>query len=173
MRIFEIADAEAQLALWKLVNDSVWTAIQTQQHEQAKQKAAAQQQKKSKRSKRISKRSISTPAPIPKIPKPTHTLAKPKQQNATSSANPYQQQPQKVATPTNAKPNPQPYPQAKPAYPPKSSPTISATPTANASSPASNVAAQINPLQQQRQQLLPPQNALSAQKKRVLPNKRA
>ena len=46
MRIFEIADAEAQLALWKLVNDSVWTAIQTQQHEQAKQKAAAQQQKK-------------------------------------------------------------------------------------------------------------------------------
>ena len=42
MRIFEIADAEAQLALWKLVNDSVWTAIQTQQHEQAKQKAAAQ-----------------------------------------------------------------------------------------------------------------------------------
>ena len=49
MRIFEIADAEAQLALWKLVNDSVWTAIQTQQHEQAKQKAAAQQQKKAKR----------------------------------------------------------------------------------------------------------------------------
>ena len=71
MRIFEIADAEAQLALWKLVNDSVWTAIQTQQHEQAKQKAAAQQQKKSKRSKRFSKRSISAPAPIPKLPKPT------------------------------------------------------------------------------------------------------
>ena len=62
MRIFEIADAEAQLALWKLVNDSVWTAIQTQQHEQAKQKAAAQQQKKAKRStKRISKRSMSVP----------------------------------------------------------------------------------------------------------------
>jgi hypothetical protein len=30
MRVFEIADAEAQLALWKLVSDSVWTAIQTQ-----------------------------------------------------------------------------------------------------------------------------------------------
>ena len=27
MRIFEIADAEAQLALWKLVNDSVWTEV--------------------------------------------------------------------------------------------------------------------------------------------------
>ena len=30
MRITEIADAQAQLELWKLVNDSVWTAIQTQ-----------------------------------------------------------------------------------------------------------------------------------------------
>ena len=109
MRIFEIADAEAQLALWKLVNDSVWTAIQTQQHEQAKQKAAAQQQKKSKRSKRISKRSVSAPAPIP---------------------------------------------------------------NANVSNPITNVAAQINPTQQQRQQALPQQSALSAQKKRVLPNKR-
>ena len=36
MRIFEIADAEAQLALWKLVNNRVCTAIQTQQQEQAK-----------------------------------------------------------------------------------------------------------------------------------------
>jgi len=67
MRIFEIADAEAQLALWKLVNDSVWTAIQTQQHEEAKQKAAAQQQKKAKRSKRVGKRIASASAPIPKI----------------------------------------------------------------------------------------------------------
>jgi len=157
MRIFEIADAEAQLALWKLVNDSVWTAIQTQQHEQAKQKAAAQQQKKSKRSKRISKRSISAPAPLPKMPKPMPKLAAPN----------------KHPTPTYAKPNPQPYTQAKTAYPPKPLPTISATPTANVSNPTSNVAAQINPTQQQRQQPLPPQNALLTQKKRVLPNKRA
>lgn len=173
MRIFEIADAEAQLALWKLVNDSVWTAIQTQQHEQAKQKVAAQQQKKSKRSKRVSKRHISAPAPITKIPKPIPKLAAPKQQNATSSANPPKQQSQKLATPTNANLNPQPYPQAKTAYPPKPFPTTSTTPTANANSPTNNVAAQINPTQQQRQQPLPPQNALSAQKKRVLPNKRA
>jgi hypothetical protein len=76
MRIFEIADAEAQLALWKLVNDSVWTAIQTQQHEQAKQKAAAQQKKAKRSTKRISKRSISVPLPPPKVPMPT---AKPKQ----------------------------------------------------------------------------------------------
>jgi hypothetical protein len=95
MRIFEIADAEAQLALWKLVNDSVWTAIQTQQHEQAKQKAAAQQQKKSKRSKRISKRSISAPAPLPKIPKPMPKLAAP----SKPIANPPQQPAQKHLLP--------------------------------------------------------------------------
>ena len=100
MRIFEIADAEAQLALWKLVNDSVWTAIQTQQHEQAKQKAAAQQQKKSKRSKRISKRSISAPAPLPKIPKPMPKLAAPNK----LTANPPQQPAQKHSTPTYANP---------------------------------------------------------------------
>ena len=89
MRIFEIADAEAQLALWKLLNDSVWTAIQTQQHEQAKQKAAAQQQKKNKRStKRISKRSISVPLPPPKVPMPT---AKPKQLPIQKAATPTQQ----------------------------------------------------------------------------------
>jgi hypothetical protein len=45
-------------------------------------------------------------------------------------------------------------------------------PTANVSNPTANVAAQINPTQQQRQQVLPQQSALSAQKKRVLPNKR-
>ena len=78
MRIFEIADAEAQLSLWKLVNDSVWTAIQTQQHEQAKQKAAAQQQKKAKCStKCISKRSMSVPVPPPKAPYPPTTAATP------------------------------------------------------------------------------------------------
>ena len=161
MRIFEIADAEAQLALWKLVNDSVWTAIQTQQHEQAKQKAAAQQQKKSKRSKRVSKRSISAPAPIPKLPKPTPKLAAPNK----PIANPPKQPAQKLSIPAHVKPNPQP-------YPPKPLPTATATPNQNVSNPTTNLATQINPTQQQRQLPLPPQSALLAQKKRVLPNKR-
>ena len=161
MRIFEIADAEAQLALWKLVNDSVWTAIQTQQHEQAKQKAAAQQQKKSKRSKCISKRSISAPAPIPKLPKPTPKLAAPNK----PIANPPKQPAQKLSTPAHVKPNPQP-------YPPKPLPTANATPNQNVSNPTTNLATQINPTQQQRQLPLHPQSALLAQKKRVLPNKR-
>ena len=163
MRIFEIADAEAQLALWKLVNDSVWTAIQTQQHEQAKQKAAAQQQKKAKRStKRISKRNISVPLPPPKVPMPT---AKPKQPPI-----------QKAATPTQQNANPHLNPQAKVPYPS----TTAATPNAK----VANVAKQVNdvddndaalaqPTQSQRVPTLPTKNALLAQKKGITAFKRA
>lgn len=166
MRIFEIADAEAQLALWKLVNDSVWTAIQTQQHEQAKQKAAAQQQKKAKRStKRISKRSMSVPLPPPKVPMPT---AKPKQPPI-----------QKAATPTQQNANPHLNPQAKVPYPP----TTAATPNVK----AANVAKQVSdvddndaaytstsaqPTQSQRVPTLPTKNALLAQTKGITAFKR-
>ena len=166
MRIFEIADAEAQLALWKLVNDSVWTAIQTQQHEQAKQKAAAQQQKKAKRStKRISKRSMSVPLPPPKVPMPT---AKPKQPPI-----------QKAATSTQLNANPHLNPQAKVPYPP----TTAATPNVK----VANVAKQVSdvddndaaytstsaqPTQSQRVPTLPTKNALLAQKKGITAFKR-
>ena len=163
MRIFEIADAEAQLALWKLVNDSVWTAIQTQQHEQAKQKAAAQQQKKAKRStKRISKRSMSVPLPPPKVPMPT---AKPKQPPI-----------QKAATPTQQNANPHLNPQAKVPYPP----TTAATPNvkvANVAKQVSDVddndAALAQPTHSQRVPTLPTKNALLAQKKGITAFKRA
>ena len=165
MRIFEIADAEAQLALWKLVNDSVWTAIQTQQHEQAKQKAAAQQQKKAKRStKRISKRSMSVPLPPPKVPMPMPT-AKPKQPPI-----------QKAATPTQQNANPHLNPQAKVPYPP----TTAATPNvkvANVAKQVSDVddneAALAQPTQSQRVPTLPTKNALLAQKKGITAFKRA
>jgi hypothetical protein len=163
MRIFEIADAEAQLALWKLVNDSVWTAIQTQQHEQAKQKAAAQQQKKAKRStKRISKRSMSVPLPPPKVPMPT---AKPKQPPI-----------QKATNPTQPNANPHLNPQAKVPYPP----TTTATPNAKAANVAKQVsdvddndAALAQPTQSQRVPTLPTKNALLAQKKGITAFKRA
>ena len=166
MRIFEIADAEAQLALWKLVNDSVWTAIQTQQHEQAKQKAAAQQQKKNKRStKRISKRSISVPLPPPKVPMPT---AKPKQPPI-----------QKAATPTQQNANPHIIPQAKVPYSAQP-PTTAATPNvkvANVAKQVSDVddndAALAQPTQSQRVPTLPTKNALLAQKKGITAFKRA
>ena len=35
MRITEIASAEDQMALWRLVSDSVWQAIETQRQQQA------------------------------------------------------------------------------------------------------------------------------------------
>ena len=167
MRIFEIADAEAQLALWKLVNDSVWTAIQTQQHEQAKQKAAAKQQKKNKRStKRISKRSISVPLPPPKVPMPT---AKPKQPPI-----------QKAATLTQQNANPHLNPQAKVPYPP----TTAATPNVKVANiakqvsdvddnDAANMSTSAQPIQSQRVPTLPTKNALLAQKKGITAFKRA
>jgi hypothetical protein len=40
MKFVEIASAEEQLALWKLVNDSVWAAIQKQSADDRKRKAA-------------------------------------------------------------------------------------------------------------------------------------
>ena len=40
MRINEIASAEDQIALWRLVSDSVWQAIETQRHQQAQAEQA-------------------------------------------------------------------------------------------------------------------------------------
>jgi hypothetical protein len=73
MRITEIADASEQLALWKLINNSVWTAIDTQAKQQAQQRAASQQQRKAKRP-RTKSRGVSVPhVPMPKsLPKPKH-----------------------------------------------------------------------------------------------------
>jgi hypothetical protein len=41
MRIVEIASAEEQLALWKLISDNVWSTISQQARTEAQQKAAA------------------------------------------------------------------------------------------------------------------------------------
>jgi hypothetical protein len=53
MRLFEFADAESQMELWKLITDSVWQAIYTQAQEQkqldaqkAKSMSAAPKQSK-------------------------------------------------------------------------------------------------------------------------------
>ena len=42
MRLMEIASAEEQMALWKLINDNVWAAISQQARDEAERKAAAQ-----------------------------------------------------------------------------------------------------------------------------------
>ena len=98
MRINEIADAEEQIALWRLVSDNVWSAIHTQAEEQAKQRAAAEQQRKLK-PKRGRKGSVAhtppppkSPAPKPqatdKPPTPTATSNKSAQQDANPRAYP-------------------------------------------------------------------------------------
>lgn len=65
MRLFEFADAEAQIALWKLISDSVWAAMSQEREQQAR--AAAKKPKSSPRSKNAKR--VTVPSP-PKPPKP-------------------------------------------------------------------------------------------------------
>lgn len=64
MRINEIASAEDQMALWRLVSDSVWQAIETQrqQQAQAEQTKAAKAKLKPRGSRKGKSRSA---APMP------------------------------------------------------------------------------------------------------------
>ena len=50
MRLDEFTSAEDQLALWRLVSDSVWTAISIQAKQEAKAKAAKQRKGRAKQS---------------------------------------------------------------------------------------------------------------------------
>lgn len=112
MRINEIADAEEQIALWRLVSDNVWSAIHTQAEQQAKQRAAAEQQRKLK-PKRKHKGSVAHTPPPPKLPapkpqaitnqsSPTATANKSAQQDVNPRAYPATIAPQ----PSTAKPTP-------------------------------------------------------------------
>ena len=67
MRINEIANAEEQLALWKLVSNSVWAAIQTQAQQQAKQKALKVSRKPAKVGYRLKPRVLGV-ASAPRLP---------------------------------------------------------------------------------------------------------
>jgi hypothetical protein len=71
MKFVEIASAQEQLALWKLVNDSVWTAIQRQSADEQKQKAAQSAARKPKsKAKRGATRRRSPQKPITYKPPP-------------------------------------------------------------------------------------------------------
>ena len=98
MRLIEFANAEEQLALWKLINDNVWSAIHAQAQEQAKQRA--EQEYKKKKGKRASKGGhvavapppIKLPPPKPptspnKPPTPAVVAANSTQQNVNPNAN--------------------------------------------------------------------------------------
>jgi hypothetical protein len=76
MRIFEIASAEEQLALWKLISDNTWRAVSQQAAAERRQRAdkAAQSKLKPKRGgKRGGRKSLPPPPPI----KPPPPQAKP------------------------------------------------------------------------------------------------
>ena len=79
MRLKEFADAEEQLALWRLVNQSVWAAIESQARQQQAEKAAKAQAAKPKRAKRGA---VAKPAK-PRVPvsPPKPSPAKPAIQN--------------------------------------------------------------------------------------------
>ena len=93
MRINEIASAEDQMALWRLVSDSVWQAIETQrqQQAQAEQAKAAKAKLKPRGSRKGKSRSA---APMPSPPKkaqpPENPSTKP---NPPPATNPQAQSP--------------------------------------------------------------------------------
>jgi hypothetical protein len=74
MRLVEFADAEEQLALWKLVSDSVWAAVAQQaeqQHQEKVEKARqAKLHAKAKPPKSAPLLDIPFPEPPPPLPKP-------------------------------------------------------------------------------------------------------
>ena len=131
MRINEIADAEEQIALWRLVSDNVWSAIHTQAEEQAKQRAAAEQQRKLK-PKRKHKGSVAHTPPPPKLPalKPQGTDKPP---TPTATANKSAQQDA----------NPRAYPTTNAQQPSTATSTLSAT-HANPSATVGNVDANLS-----------------------------
>ena len=76
MRLLELASAEEQIELWKLVSNSVWQSLQLQQQTQQKRdvtaKAARKSASKAKRRVRGARPIPSLPqVPTPKPPSPT------------------------------------------------------------------------------------------------------
>ena len=96
MRIVEIASAEEQLALWKLVNDNVWQAIETQRQQQAQaaQAKAAKAKLKPRKGRKGGMGKLSTSMPHPP-PSPKAPPAK----KPEASPNPQQAKPQNLQAP--------------------------------------------------------------------------
>ena len=94
MRMNEIADAEAQLELWKLVNQSVWSSIEHQRQQQAREKEAKEAARRL-RPKGVGK----------KVPKPTRVSSAPKPPPPKKPQPPVAKQ---LAPPNNNQPSPNP-----------------------------------------------------------------
>ena len=77
MRLDEFANAEDQMALWKLINDNVWQAIETQRQQQAReaQAKAAKAKLKPRKGRKGASPKISIPSAGPKPPPPKKPVA--------------------------------------------------------------------------------------------------
>ena len=104
MRINEIASAEDQIALFKLITDKVWQALGDQQRADAETKAAQPLKAKLKPSAKNVKTSTHSKTVKPLSFKTT--LAKPAQPKAQSSANTKVQRPSQTAQPRQQPNNP-------------------------------------------------------------------
>ena len=119
MRINEIASAEDQMALWRLVSDNVWQAIETQRQQQAQaEQAKAAKAKLKPRGSRKGKGRSAAPMPTPKTPPP---------KKAPPPANPSA----KTSQPPAANPQAQNLAQRQQALGPRIPVTTSAAPTAS------------------------------------------
>ena len=88
MRLVEFASAEEQIALWKLISDSVWQSLSAQQRQEAEQKQAEKLRKPKKTATR------KRPTAIPQVPVP------PKQQTTQKTVAQVRRPQQQASTPT-------------------------------------------------------------------------
>lgn len=89
MRLFEFADAESQMALWKLISDSVWAAMSHEREQQAR--AAAQKPKSSPRPKKAKRVTVPKPSKPKTAKTPPQKL--PVKTSAATRQDAHQQQP--------------------------------------------------------------------------------
>jgi hypothetical protein len=101
MRLFEIASAEEQIALFKLVTDKVWQALDDQKQQQAAQQKAAAAKRGSKRRRRSTAKSFK---PIPFVKPPAPTPPALPQPNPAATAKPTAKPQSQPTTSFNIKP---------------------------------------------------------------------
>jgi len=85
MKILEIASADEQIGLWRLITNSVWSSLDQQAREQAEQKAL--QKKRNSQNKPAKRGSTGgRPKPPPPLPTPTPSMDKNPQSNQPADA---------------------------------------------------------------------------------------
>jgi len=86
MRLEEIANAQDQLSLWKLVSDAVWAGINTQRQQQVQMAVQAKAQPKTQAKRVGTKGSTAKPIKIPVPRAPPKSVPAPQQKPAQAAA---------------------------------------------------------------------------------------